>query len=34
MAHPFFRNINWADMRDKKIKVPYKPQTTGADDTR
>lgn len=34
MAHPFFRNINWNDLRDLKIKPPYKPRTAGADDVR
>ena len=25
MAHPFFRSINWLDLRQLKIKPPYKP---------
>lgn len=34
MEHPFFRNINWSDLREKKIKPPYKPYVAGPDDTR
>ena len=34
MAHPFFRAINWADLRDLKVKPPYKPIVAGPDDTR
>jgi len=34
MGHPFFRNINWTDLRNKKIEAPYKPYTTSAEDTR
>ena len=33
-SHPFFRQINWTDLNDKKIKPPYKPFVTGAEDTR
>ena len=34
MAHPFFRNINWTDLRALKIKPPYKPVVAGPEDTR
>lgn len=34
MEHPFFRNINWNDLKDKKIKPPYKPYVSGPDDIR
>ena len=32
MAHPFFRNINWADLKALKIKPPYKPTIKGSDN--
>jgi len=32
-AHPFFADINWAQLMAKNIDVPYKPKTKGADDT-
>lgn len=32
--HPFFRNINWVDLRAGKLKPPYKPTVASADDTR
>ncbi|XP_070493425.1 RAC serine/threonine-protein kinase-like [Chironomus tepperi] len=34
MAHPFFANINWADLVNKKIVPPFKPQVTSDTDTR
>ena len=34
MAHPFFRDINWADLREKRIKAPYTPHTNGPEDCR
>jgi serine/threonine protein kinase len=34
MSHPFFRDINWQDLREKRIQPPYKPYTTGPDDCR
>ena len=34
MSHPFFRDINWADLRDRKVPAPYKPHVTSAHDTR
>jgi serine/threonine protein kinase len=34
MAHPFFRDINWDDLRKKLIKPPYKPFTSGPEDCR
>ena len=33
MAHPFFRSINWNDLRALKIKPPYKPVVKGPEDT-
>jgi len=34
MAHSFFNNVNWQDVFDKKIPVPFKPQVTSITDTR
>ena len=34
MSHPFFANINWADLVNKKIVPPFKPQVTSDTDTR
>ena len=34
MAHPFFVNINWNDLVNKKIVPPFKPQVTSDTDTR
>ena len=34
MSHPFFRDINWQDLRDRKIDPPYKPYVTSEIDTR
>ena len=25
MSHPFFRDINWADLRNRSVPAPYKP---------
>lgn len=33
MSHAFFRNINWDDIRDKKVTPPFMPQITSATDT-
>ena len=33
MSHSFFRNINWDDVRDKKIPPPFQPQITSPTDT-
>jgi classical protein kinase C len=33
MSHAFFRNINWEDVRDKKIPPPFQPQITSPTDT-
>lgn len=33
MSHAFFRNINWDDIRDKKVTPPFLPQITSATDT-
>ena len=34
MSHAFFRDINWQDLRAKTIAAPYKPVTSGEQDTR
>ena len=34
MSHPFFRDINWTELREKRIQPPYKPYTNGPDDCR
>ena len=33
MSQPFFRNINWDDIRAKRVEPPFKPQITSATDT-
>lgn len=33
MSHPFFRDINWADLRRKQVPAPYKPKVTSRHDT-
>jgi hypothetical protein len=33
MSHAFFRNINWDDIYQKKVPVPYIPTITSATDT-
>ena len=33
MSHSFFRNINWDDVRDKKVPPPFQPQIKSATDT-
>ena len=33
MSQPFFRNINWDDIRAKRVEPPFKPQITNATDT-
>ena len=33
MSHPFFRDINWADLRARKVPAPYIPQCKSAHDT-
>lgn len=33
MSHAFFRNINWDDIRDKKVTPPFMPQITSPTDT-
>jgi len=32
--HPFFKEINWSDLRAKRIPPPFKPTVSGAEDTR
>ena len=34
MGHPFFRDINWKLLREKKVDPPYKPYVTSNEDTR
>ena len=33
MSHAFFRNINWDDVRDKRVAPPFKPEIKSATDT-
>ena len=33
MSHAFFRNINWDDVRDKKVPPPFLPSIKSATDT-
>jgi serine/threonine protein kinase len=33
MSQPFFRNINWDDVYNKRIPAPFMPQITSATDT-
>ena len=33
MSHPFFRDINWQDLRERKIEPPYRPYVTSERDT-
>jgi serine/threonine protein kinase len=33
MSHAFFRNINWDDVRDKKITPPFQPSIKNPTDT-
>ncbi|MCJ1358336.1 MAG: Serine/threonine kinase [Icmadophila ericetorum] len=33
MSHAFFRNINWDDVRDKKVPPPFLPQISNPTDT-
>jgi hypothetical protein len=32
IEHPFFRNINWVDLRAQKVKPPYVPALNGPED--
>ena len=32
--HPWFKKIDWKALIDKRIKPPFKPIVTSADDTR
>jgi len=34
MSHPFFKDINWEDLRNKRIPAPFKPYVNGPEDTR
>ena len=34
LSHPFFRDINWADLRAKRIPAVYKPMVSSPHDTR
>ena len=33
MGHPFFRDINWNDLRARQVPAPYKPTVRNAHDT-
>ena len=33
MSQPFFRNINWDDIRAKRVEPPFKPQIGNPTDT-
>lgn len=33
MSQPFFRNINWDDIYNKRVQPPYKPTITNPTDT-
>ena len=33
MSHAFFKNINWDDVRDKKVSPPFRPEIKNATDT-
>ena len=33
MSHAFFRNINWDDVRDKKVPPPFLPSIKSPTDT-
>ena len=33
MSHAFFRNVNWDDIRDKKVAPPFQPQIKNPTDT-
>jgi hypothetical protein len=32
LQHPFFKDINWVDLRAGKSKPPFKPNVKGPDD--
>jgi len=34
MSHPFFKDINWEDLRNKRTPAPFKPYVSGPEDTR
>ncbi|XP_013407885.1 RAC-alpha serine/threonine-protein kinase isoform X2 [Lingula anatina] len=34
MVHPFFKDIPWEDLVNKKVEPPFKPQVTSETDTR
>lgn len=34
MDHKYFNNVNWQDVEEKKIPVPFKPQVASITDTR
>ena len=34
MGHAFFRDINWRDLRERKVPAPYKPIVLNSHDTR
>ena len=34
MSHPFFRDVDWQSLRERKVPAPYKPVVQSAHDTR
>ena len=34
MSHAFFRDVNWVDLRGRKVPAPYKPIVLNQHDTR
>ena len=34
MSHPFFRDVDWEQLRARKVPAPYKPVVANAHDTR
>jgi hypothetical protein len=33
MMHPFFNDVDWNLIKNRKHKMPFKPNVKGADDT-
>jgi hypothetical protein len=33
MEHPFFKDINWDDIKNKRHQMPFKPRVKHAEDT-
>lgn len=34
MSHPFFRDVDWEAIRNRRVPAPYKPMVSSAHDTR